>query len=1113
MKLWHISNRFGIKVSSSMSFACLAGGLLMCLVTGNAALAQTANVEIKASNTVVTSEASTEKISPQEPAIVDGERFSAWMLKEQKSQNSKSTSEAATPPYYLGTSWQTPKETTDQNIDKQSLINALDNINFPENNSDAQKIKKQFSKLIDSLKVTGRVPLSNTNPRYLEANPKLNPILGKSDSINIPEAPNTITVIRSNGTLCKIRYRPNIETRFYVDGCQLRTKSEERGADWAWVVEPDGSIHKSSLAAWNSSKQDLPAPGSWIWAPPRWSKWTNSSGEQFTKDFTKMLSVQGASGLNNGIDDQTSARGSLPAVDPTELYRVSRDLPVSANIWGETGLLQTPSARTTPSGTAAATLGLFQPYGNLNLYFAPLNGVEFIMRYTNINNIPYGSQALSGGQSYKDKSTGLKVRLLNENAYIPELAVGVRDLLGTGLFSGEYFVANKRHNDFDFSLGMGWGQLGTRNNVTNPFVTAFGQNFTTRPTVTTNQGGTSTGGFFHGTAALFGGVQYHTPWDNVVLKAEIDGNNYQQLPFSGTLPVKSIFNFGATYQTKYADFTVGSLGNSQVMFILSLHERLDLLSTPKLAEAKAVSVELKPVGSYTPTNPSLLIVSNPSSKSAPITNSASNSSKNIQQSVAHNPQSNAALNGKVSNPSNELATANNGNLVGSSSTIENAQTTNSELNTLGALNTSPANITELYNKTLIDFEKQTQWQVKGLRGTDRTWTIHLLDASGVFLRSRINRGVTVLHRDAPRDVETFKIQLYNWGMLVSEFNVDRKQWMLSQTQLLPPSQRRPSITTESTANLPADGGNPFFKTAAKPNVSAATEKEDPYFVDELNHKSFKTNLGVSYSQVVGSPDSPFLFSLGVKADALYKFRENTWITGTVNTRVIDNFGKYNYDPPPTGLQPVRTDIRQYMTQSIATMPNLQATNTGKLADNHFISAYAGYLESMFAGVGGEYLYRPTDSKIALGVDANRVRQRQFNGWTSMQNYAVTTGHVTGYWDTGIQDILVKMSYGKYLAGDVGGTLDVSRVFQNGVKIGAYATRTNVDYAQFGEGSFDKGLYLSIPFDAFFAKHSDSVANLLFTPLIRDGGAMLFRKYRLYDMTRTRDDRALTAGPD
>ena len=425
------------------------------------------------------------------------------------------------------------------------------------------------------------------------------------------------------------------------------------------------------------------------------------------------------------------------------------------------------------------------------------------------------------------------------------------------------------------------------------------------------------------------------------------------------------------------------------------------------------------------------------------------------------------------------------------------------------------NITTQYNGTLLEFEKQTQWQVKGLQGTTNTWTVHLQDASGVFVRSRINRGVAVLHRDAPSQIETFQIQFYNWGMLVSEFTVDRKQWMLSQTQLLPPSQVRPSITVFNTATLPVDGGNPFFEksSGALANPASPASEPEPIMIDELGHKALQTNLGVSYSQIVGSPSSPFLFALGVKGDALYKFRENTWVTGTINARVVDNFGKYTYDPPPTGLQPVRTDIRQYMTQSLVTMPNLQATNTGKLADNHFVSAYAGYLEMMFAGAGGEYLWRPANSNIAVGADINRVRQRQFNMWTSMQNYAVTTGHLTTYWDTGVQDILVKLSYGKYLAGDIGGTLDLSRVFQNGVKVGAYATRTNVNYSQFGEGSFDKGVYISVPFDAFFARHSDSSANLLFTPLIRDGGAMLMRKYRLYDMTRTRDDRALTAGPD
>jgi len=45
--------------------------------------------------------------------------------------------------------------------------------------------------------------------------------------------------------------------------------------------------------------------------------------------------------------------------------------------------------------------------------------------------------------------------------------------------------------------------------------------------------------------------------------------------------------------------------------------------------------------------------------------------------------------------------------------------------------------------------------------------------------------------------------------------------------------------------------------------------------------------------------------------------------------------------------------------------------------------------------------------------------------------------------------------GPLLGGDTGVTVEMSRVFQNGVRFGGYFTKTNVSSQQFGEGSFDK----------------------------------------------------------
>jgi hypothetical protein len=127
------------------------------------------------------------------------------------------------------------------------------------------------------------------------------------------------------------------------------------------------------------------------------------------------------------------------------------------------------------------------------------------------------------------------------------------------------------------------------------------------------------------------------------------------------------------------------------------------------------------------------------------------------------------------------------------------------------------------------------------------------------------------------------------------------------------------------------------------------------------------------------------------------------------------------------------------------------------------------------------------------------------------DYQVLTGHITGYWQTGWEDVLAKISYGQYLAGDKGYTVDLSRSFANGVRMGAYFTKTNVSAEQFGEGSFDKGIYVSVPFDAFFTKYSNENAYILWNPLIRDGGAKLNRAYPLYNMTGMRDQTTFRFG--
>ena len=99
--------------------------------------------------------------------------------------------------------------------------------------------------------------------------------------------------------------------------------------------------------------------------------------------------------------------------------------------------------------------------------------------------------------------------------------------------------------------------------------------------------------------------------------------------------------------------------------------------------------------------------------------------------------------------------------------------------------------------------------------------------------------------------------------------------------------------------------------------------------------------------------------------------------------------------------------------------------------------------------------------------------------------------------------------GKYLAGDKGATLDLSRRFNNGFTLGVFATKTNLSKEEFGEGSFDKGFYFSIPTDLFFTNYRQGDISFGLHPLTKDGGAMLNHSNSLHSLFGDTNTKALS----
>ena len=102
---------------------------------------------------------------------------------------------------------------------------------------------------------------------------------------------------------------------------------------------------------------------------------------------------------------------------------------------------------------------------------------------------------------------------------------------------------------------------------------------------------------------------------------------------------------------------------------------------------------------------------------------------------------------------------------------------------------------------------------------------------------------------------------------------------------------------------------------------------------------------------------------------------------------------------------------------------------------------------------------------------------------------MTTGHVSAYVNLP-NNFEAQLDLGRYLAGDWGGTLSIERTFDNGWRVGAFATLTDVPFDEFGEGSFDKGITLTVPVNWMTGAVTRDTNVTVLRPIHRDGGARL-----------------------
>ena len=657
------------------------------------------------------------------------------------------------------------------------------------------------------------------------------------------------------------------------------------------------------------------------------------------------------------------------------------------NAYGMNGMIDMPVAKPMADAEIGVTADYFGDTARTSLTFQVFPRLSGTFRYSMLD---YSTTR----EPLYDRSFSLQYQLVEETERRPGVAVGVHDLLGTGVWASEYIVASKSLNPrLRVTGGIGWGRFGQNYGFTNP-LGVFSKAFETRGNRSTGFGGEiEADQFFRGDAALFAGIEYQLS-ERIKLSAEISPDRYESAR-AGTFKYESPLNLGMTYKINDRFSVDGSYRYGREVGL-----RLVYNINPKTDGPAPSGMETGPT---------------------PVV------------------------------PRERLSAAS----LGWTDTEDNRTRIGRSLRTAGV-------------------------RLHAMRVNGSVARIEIENIDHLHYPEAIGRSARILSATMPAEVDTFEIVWISRGIRGTQVTLRRGD----------------------LEDLEFDYDN-AWKSFARAEISSATERLKP--LDE-RYPDFEYSIAPYLEPSFFDPDQPIRADIGLKFSAKYEPAPGFVLDAVVKGTLLGDVGG-NVQVSPTTLPTVRTDAFRYERDGNPGIDQLTASYFFKPGENTYGRVTAGLLEGMYGGVSGEVLYKPIDTNWAVGVEANYVKKREYDKLFDFQNYEIATGHASLYYDLG-QGYVAQVDAGRYLAGDWGTTFALDRTFKNGWSVGAFATFTDVSAADFGEGSFDKGIRFTVPLSFIGGQARRDKLDTTIRSLTRDGGQRVSVSNRLYDMLEDQDEKSL-----
>ncbi|MBS0624650.1 MAG: YjbH domain-containing protein [Verrucomicrobia bacterium] len=145
-----------------------------------------------------------------------------------------------------------------------------------------------------------------------------------------------------------------------------------------------------------------------------------------------------------------------------EIDRAINDsLPLLINYQLQGGYFTMPSARTYDAGVLGFGFSYLPPYRIYNLGFQFFDHIETTGNYWIFHGVTEGNFGHLGFGDDAERAANIKFILLRESdgfPFLPDLAVGWNDFLGSCRFNSFYAVATKQFLPYNFEATIGWGR-------------------------------------------------------------------------------------------------------------------------------------------------------------------------------------------------------------------------------------------------------------------------------------------------------------------------------------------------------------------------------------------------------------------------------------------------------------------------------------------------------------------------------------------------------------------------------------------------------------------------------------------------------------------------------